>query len=172
MSGRSTLIALVLVVVAAVLQSTILADSRLQAFGSAPSLVVLVVMGAVRYMEPEPAVLLGFTAGLLVDLLGGQPIGMWALVLTVVAYVTLRLRDAADDGPLVIAAGVFGITLLAGALWVVLGTILGLKPLADPSTIRRVVLPAVYNVVLAAAVLPGVTWLMKPRSRTRRGWAT
>ncbi len=172
MSGRNTLIALGLVVVAAVLQSTILADSRLQAFGSAPSLVVLVVIASVRYMEPEPAVLLGFTGGLLMDLLGGQPIGMWALVLTVVAYITLRLRDAADDGPIVIAAGVLGITLLAGALWVVLGTILGLKPLADPSAIRRIILPAMYNVVVAAAVLPGVTWLMRPRSPIRRGWAT
>lgn len=170
MNGRQVAIALALVVVAVVIQSTLLAESRLQLFGSAPAFVVLVVMAVVRYLDPEPAVLLGFTAGLLVDLLGGQPVGLWAMVLTVVAYVTLRVRDRAADGPLVIAAGVFLMTLLAGMLFVILGTLFGLKPLSDPAIVRRVLLPAIYNVVLAAGVVPGVSKLLQQR-RPRGGWA-
>lgn len=170
MNGRQVAIALALVVVAVVIQSTLLAESRLQLFGSAPAFVVLVVMAVVRYLDPEPAVLLGFTAGLLVDLLGGQPVGLWAMVLTVVAYVTLRVRDRAADGPLVVAAGVFLMTLLAGMLFVILGTLFGLKPLSDPAIVRRVLLPAIYNVVLAAGVVPGVSKLLQQR-RPRGGWA-
>lgn len=170
MNGRDVAIALALVVVAVVIQSTLLAESRLQLFGSAPAFVVLVVIAVVRYLDPEPAVLLGFTAGLLVDLLGGQPVGLWAMVMTVVAYVTLRVRDRAADGPLVIAAGVFALTLMAGGLFVIVGTLFGLKPLSDPAVVRRLILPPIYNVVLAAGVVPGVSKLLEQR-RTRRGWA-
>lgn len=170
MTAREISIGLALVVVATVLQSTLLADARLQPFGSSPALVVLVVMAVVRYLEPEPAILLGFTAGLLVDLLGGQPVGLWAMVVTVVAYVSLRLRHRAADGPLVVGAGVFLMTLLAGGLFVVLGTLFGLKPLSDPAVVRRLLLPAVYNVILAAGVFPLATRLLRQR-RPHRGWA-
>ncbi|NNF65491.1 MAG: rod shape-determining protein MreD [Acidimicrobiia bacterium] len=170
MSGRHIAIAIALVVVAVVVQSTLLAESRLQLFGSAPALVVLVLIAVVRYLDPEPAVLLGFTAGLLVDLVGGQPVGLWAMVMTVVAYVTLRVRDRAADGPLVIGVGVLVLTLMAGGLFVILGTLFGLKPLSDPAVFRRLILPAIYNVVLAIGVVPGVTKLLEQR-RPRRGWA-
>ena len=170
MNGRSIAIAIALVVVAVVVQSTLLAESRLQLFGSAPALVVLVLIAVVRYLDPESAVLLGFTAGLLVDLVGGQPVGLWAMVMTVVAYVTLRVRERAADGPLVIGAGVLVLTFMAGGLFVILGTLFGLKPLSDPAVIRRLILPAIYNVVLAIGVVPGVSKLLEPR-RPRRGWA-
>jgi rod shape-determining protein MreD len=167
-TARRTAIALGLIVTAVVFQTTLLADSRLQPFGAAVGLVVLVVVGVVRYLEPEAAVLVGFTAGLLVDLLGGTPMGIWALTMTVVAFVTLRVRDRAADGPFVAAAGVFSLTFLSGALFVILGTIFGTRTLTDPSVVRKMILPGLYNVALAAAVLPVITLVM--RGRTRKGW--
>ena len=168
MNARGTAIALGLVVVAVVLETTILADSRLQPFGAAFALVALVVIGAVRYLEPEVAVLIGFTAGLLIDLLGGTPMGLWSLSMTVVAFVTLRVKERAADGPLVVGAGVFLLTFLSGALFVMVGTIFGTRTLTDPSVLRKMILPALYNVGLGGAVLPAITLAM--RGRARKGW--
>ena len=49
---------------------------------------------------------------------------------------------------------VFGVTTGSLALFAVLGTIFGEKTLADVGVIRKILLPAVYNVVLALLVLP------------------
>jgi rod shape-determining protein MreD len=127
------------------------------------------VVGAVRYLEPEPAMLVGFTGGLLSDLLGGSALGLWAMSLTVVAYVTLRLRDRADDGPLVIGVGVFVLTLMAQALYALAGTLFGQRTLVDPDVTHLMILPALYTTILAAAVMPLVTLAM--RGRRKRGWA-
>jgi rod shape-determining protein MreD len=167
-TARRTAVALALIVTAVVLQTTVLADTRLQPFGAAISLVTLVLVGVVRYLDPEVAILVGFTAGLLIDLLGGTPMGIWALTMTVVAFVTVRVRDRADDGPLVVGGGVFLLTFLAAALFVMVSTIFGTRTLTDPSVVRKMILPALYNVVLAAAVLPGITLAM--RGAVHKGW--
>ncbi|MBT8213235.1 MAG: rod shape-determining protein MreD, partial [Acidimicrobiia bacterium] len=91
--GRRVGISLGLVVIAVILQANLFGPGRIQPFGASPALVMLTVIAVARYLDDEPALLVGFTGGLLQDLLGGQPLGLWALVLTVVAYVTVATRD-------------------------------------------------------------------------------
>ncbi len=164
MSGRSVAFSLGLVVLAVVIQTTLFGDGRLQPLGSSPLLVVVVVLACVRYLEPEPALLLGFTGGLLLDLLGGSPLGLWAMVNVVAAYLGLRFRARADDGAVVVAIGVFGIAFLGQALFLVASTLFGQRLLATTGIVRQMVLPALYSVVMAAAVFPGVTFVLRERT--------
>jgi rod shape-determining protein MreD len=164
-SARRILIGLVFVVTAVVIQTTVFA--RLKPLGVTPMLVLLTVAAVVRYLDPEPAVLTGFTAGILLDLLSESPLGMWAMVMTTVAFLTLRVRDRAEDGPLVIAVGVAGLTVIGAVLFVVLGTIFGMDTLSDLGVVKRIVYPALLNVIAAPVVLPAATWSMGGGRRRR-----
>lgn len=170
MTGRQVAIALALVLIAVILQTTMFGEGRIQPFGAAPNIVTLMVIATVRYLDPEPGILIGFTAGLLLDLLGGSPLGLWAMSMTVVAFVTLRVRRRADEGWLIVAIGVFGLTFLGNALFAIGGTLFGQRTLNNPSVMQTMILPSLYNTLLAAVVLPGVTKLMGT-GRTIRSWA-
>ena len=170
MTGRQVAVALLLVVLAVVLQGSLFGEGRIHPFGASPNIIVLVVIATVRYLEPEPAMLVGFTGGLLADLLGGSPLGLWAMALTVVAYVTLRVRDRADDGPVVIGVGLFTLTVLGHGLFALAGTLFGQQTLANSDVTHLMLLPALYTTILGAAVLPLVT--LAVRGRRTRGWAT
>ncbi len=168
MRRRAIGLAIALVVSTVAIQTSVFGAGRIQPFGASPALVLLVVIGCARYLPADPALLIGFTAGLLLDLLGGSALGLWAMTYTVIAYLAWRARDRADDGPLVIAVGVFLLTVLGQSLFAVAGTLFGQRIISNPVVVKHMLLPAAYNVVLAALVLPLVTRLLGDR---RRGWA-
>jgi rod shape-determining protein MreD len=167
--GRHVAISLLLVLVAVVAQTAALGDGRINPFGGAPAVVLVVVLACARYLDPEPALLLGFTGGMLLDLLGGSPLGLWAMSYTVVVYVALRFRSRADDGPLIVGVGVFMFTLMANALFLIIGTLFGERFFTSTAVIKNTILPAAYNVVVAAVVFPVVTRLIGTRQRV--GWS-
>ncbi len=164
MNSRPVALSLGLVVVAVIVQTTLFGDGRIQPLGAAPMLVLVTVMACVRYLEPEPALLLGFTGGLFLDLLGGSPLGLWAMVHLVVAYLTLRLRARADDGIVVVAIGVMGMAALGQALFLMASTLFGQRLLATGGIVKHIVLTAVYTAIVGAAVIPLVTWALRERT--------
>lgn len=153
--SRRILISLLAVGVAVILQTTVLA--RLPVFGVVPDLVLLIVIAAARRLDPEPAVVLGFTAGLIIDLLGSAPLGLRAMVLTIVAYVTVRSRDRFEVSIPTIGLAVWGIALGAIVLLAIVGTLFGERIFSDPLVFRQILLGPVYDVILGAAVLPFMT---------------
>ena len=167
--NRNVALSLAFVVTAMVLQTALFGESRIQPLGASPNLTLVVMIAVIRYVESEPGLLTGFTAGLLMDLLGGSPLGLWGMSFTVVAYLTLRYRDRAGEGPVSIAVGVFVLSSAGHALFGIVGTLFGQRFFTDPGVVRLMVIPAAYNVVLAAAVFPVTTRLM--RTRAARGWA-
>jgi len=167
MRYRQSAIAVLLVVVAIAVQTTLFA--RLRPFDAAPALVVLMVIAVSRHLDPEVALIVGFGAGVTSDLLGESPLGLWALVMTGVAYAVVRLRDRFEDDYTLLAPGVFIITLAALTLFATLGTIFGEKTLADSALLRKMLLPSLYNVALGIAVLPTVT-IALGRGSSRSGW--
>jgi len=167
MSGRHILFALGLAIGGLVVQSTLFGEGRIAPFGSSPNLVLLIVMIVAVYLEPEPAILVAFTAGLLMDLLGGSPIGLWAISLLVVAYVTFRSRHRIDDGFVVVVAGMLTISLIGQALFAIVGTLFGQQVFADPGWYRQIVIPSLYNVVAAAALVPLISRIMGGRQSRR-----
>ena len=168
MIWRRTAVAVAIVILAVALQTTLFLNLR--PFDIAPALALLVVFAVSRQLGSVEAVVLGFFSGLLLDLLSETPLGLWALVVCSVAYATVRLRHRMEDDMWLVAAGVFVISFGALALFAVLGTIFGERTLADAGVVRKMLLPAVYNTILAAGVVPLVTRAVGERGRARRGW--
>lgn len=171
MSARNLVLAVVLVVTTVAIQTTVFGPGALQFFSASPNLVTLVVIGLARYVDDDIAVLIGFTAGVFLDTLGSSVLGLWAMSETVVAYSTLRVRDRARDGIVVVAAGVALLTIAGQALFAVTGTLFGERFFTDIGVARRILLPGVYNMVIAAVLLPGIRKLMTRRRRAS-SWAS
>jgi rod shape-determining protein MreD len=163
---RNTLIALALVLVALVLQTTLFAE--VVPFGIAPALVILTVIASARYLEPEAALLVGFTAGFLLDLVSGLSLGLWAITLTVVAFATIKLRHLEVGGVLVVAGGIFLITLGGQMLYAIIATLFGHGTINQPELWKHLVLPALWNVVIAAPIFWLSTVTMR---RGEQRWA-
>ena len=170
MMTRHIGISIGLVVIAVVVQTAMFGDGRINPFGFSPAVVIVIVLACARHLDAEPSLLLGFTGGMLLDLLGGAPLGLWAMAYTVVVYVAFRFRDRADDGPFVVGFGVFGLTLLANALFVVVGTIFGERFFTSSKVIQDMLVPALYNLVVAAVAFPLITRLLGDRHRI--GWSS
>ena len=163
MRTRAIGISLLAAALAVLLQTTLFAQVRL--FDVAPDLVMLTVIAVARRLDAEPAVLLGFTSGLAMDLLGSSPLGLRALVLTLIAYATVRTRDRFDINVVATGIAVALLSLLGVALIVVIGTLFGEASFRDPNVFRKILLIPVYNLVLGVVVLPLVTLVVAGRRR-------
>lgn len=143
---------------------------RFRPFDASPALALLVLLALSRHLGRMESLLVGFGTGLLLDLLSETALGLWALVATAVAFTTVRLRHRFEDDATLLVPGVFLISFAAMALYGLLGTIFGEQTLADAQVVRKMLLPAVYNTVLAVLVLPAVTKLVGERVRNPGGW--
>jgi len=153
-------IGLALGIVAVILQTTVF-DRFLDPFGVAPDFVLLIVVATSYQVSEEAAMLLGFSAGLLTDLLGNTLLGVWALVLTVIAYSTVRIRPRVEGNPILTLASIFVLTIGGELLYAVLGTLFGQQVFSDVNAFKKVLLAAVYNLLLALLVLPLTVRLMR-----------
>ena len=169
MSRARVAIALLAVVISLVIQTTVFGASGIEPLGVAPAFVTLVVVALGPYVEPDYHLLLGFTAGILADLMGSGTLGLWAMTLTVVAYASSRLRARFNEGLMLSLTLIFGLTVLGQVLFVVLGTLFGQNLLSDSSLIAKILLPAVWNLLLAVPVLLLLENVFKRRDK---GWAT
>lgn len=152
-----------LVLLAVVLQATVLA--RLPLPGAAPDLVLVlvVVLGLLR--GPRTAMLAGFAAGLLVDLTGDAELGRAALVLVVVGFLAGQLSDDAGSSPWVAALAGGALAAVAVLLYAAGGVLL-----SDPRTTfgalwRSLASLVPYCAVLAPVVLPVVGALLRRPDR-------
>ncbi len=168
MSRSRVVVALLSILVAIVLQTTVFGAGRIEPLGVAPALVTLVVIAVSPQVESEYLLLIGFTAGILMDLVGSGTLGLWAMTLTVVAYIAGKVQNRFADGPAYIAGAVFGLTVLAQLLYVLLGTLFGHETISEPGVATKIILPGVWNLVLAAPVF----WVTGKAFKTRQGgWA-
>ncbi len=153
---RHRLRALIAVLIAVILQTTVFP----RPFGASPNLVMLVVIGIGLYMDPEVAVVAGFMGGLLNDLLGNTILGLWALVISVVAYGAGQYRKQAEGNLLRMIVGIFALTIGGQLLFGVVGTLFGQGFLSDTSLVIGVLLTGGLSLLLALIVLPLVSRLV------------
>lgn len=163
MRTRAIGLSLLLAAIAVLLQTTFFAQVRI--FEVAPDLVMLTVIALARRLDAEPAVLLGFTSGLAIDLLGSSPLGLRALVLTLIAYAAVRMRDRFDINVLATGIAVLLLSVLGVVLVVVIGTLFGEASFRDPNVFRKILLIPVYNLVLGIGILPLATLVVGGRRR-------
>jgi len=194
MRGTQRLVAALLTIVAALLlQVTVF--PHLAWNGVVPDLVLLAVVGAALVTEPRFATLLGFGAGLLLDLAppADHVAGRWALSLLVVGYVVGRLAHDHQSGqsaqsgqpgqsgqsgqagggrppyPLMLAAGAGG-AFIGTSVFALSGMLLR-DPAVGVGDMLEVVLAAVaYDVLVALVVIPATVWVLtrEPGARARR----
>ena len=166
MTSGKVIIALGLVVAAVLIQTTVF--QHIRPLGYAPALGMLAVIGLARYLDPEQALFVAFTGGFLQDVLGGAPLGLWASTFTVIAFIALKVRDREIAGTPVVLLGVFGLTFIGQFTYAILGTLFGQGIINRPGLFAHLLVPALYNVVLAYPVF----WLMKIAVRPpERTWA-
>ncbi|TLM77867.1 MAG: rod shape-determining protein MreD [Actinobacteria bacterium] len=134
--------------------------------GVVPNLLLLVVI-TLAFMEGSQAgMVAGFSAGLLLDLLGTGPVGAWALVLAVTGYVTgLVAANLFAEGwllPVTVAAVA---CLLAEGAYAFELTMFGEGANLAGALLTKVLPGAVYNAALALLVYP---WLARAMRREPR----
>ena len=155
--GRD-LVATLAVSLALVLQVSVF--SHWSWHGVVPDLVLLVVVAAGLAHGTEYGMVLGFAAGLLLDLAppADQVAGRWALALLVVGYVAGRLGTSLPAAPrlpqtLAVAAAC---SFVGTSVFAITGLVLR-DPAVDVPELLRVTLAALaWDVALAALVIPAV----------------
>lgn len=168
MSQVRWLAALTAAVVALVVQVSLFPHLAWQ--GVVPNLCLLVVVAAALTVEAPFAMLLGFAAGVMLDLAppADHVAGRWALALTVVAFLTARLRQDVRPTALAVVATVAAASFVGTSLFALTGILLS-DPAMSVSRLLEVVLVAVvWDVLLTPFVLPP---LMKLFARLSPQWA-
>jgi len=163
------LAALVAVSVALVLQVSFFPHLAWQ--GIVPNLCLLVVVGAALTRGAQFAAVLGFLAGVVLDLAppADHVAGRWALALVIVGYVAGRVRQDVKPTASAVVLTVAASSFVGTSVFAISGLLLG-DPVTDIVELLQVILVAVlWDVLLTPFVLPLV---MKMFQRLEPGRAT
>jgi rod shape-determining protein MreD len=158
------LLALAAVLVVAVLiQSTVLA--RLRLAGVRPDLLVLAVVSVAVATDPTTGAVFGFVAGLVADLLFDLPVGVSALVYTAVGFAVGTVRVYVTSHRPLVHLVLAGAASLASA-WCC-GLLLRVFDLSTwAAVVRAGPLVALFNLLLTPLVYP-VVWALTERVPAR-----
>jgi rod shape-determining protein MreD len=169
MKGLRWAIALGAVVVALVVQVTLF--PHLAWHGIVPNLCLLVVVAAALTVEAPFALLLGFAAGLTLDLAppADHVAGRWALALTIAAFLAARVRQDVRPTALAVVGTVAAASFVATSLFALSGVLLSDPTMSISGLLEVVLVAVVWDVLLTPFVLPP---LMKLFSRLSPQWAT
>ncbi|CAN5401734.1 hypothetical protein BH09ACT12_BH09ACT12_12140 [soil metagenome] len=155
-TARVGLVALA-VLVALVLQTTVF--PHLAWHGVVPDLVLLVVVATGLVRGSQFALVLGFFAGVVLDLAppADHVAGRWALALMLVGYVAGRVRSDVLPSVGTCLVTVAACSFLGSSVFALSGLILQDSVATIPDLLEVVLAAVVWDVVLAAFVLPPVT---------------
>jgi len=126
--------------------------------GIVPNLVLLVVVGAALTRGPQFAAVLGFAAGLALDLAppADHVAGRWALALVVVGYVAGRVRRDARPTPGTVLATVAASSFVGTSVFALSGLVLQDPATGIPELLEIVLVGVLWDVLLTPLVLPPV----------------
>jgi rod shape-determining protein MreD len=154
MTLARALTALAAVVTALVLQVTVFPYVAWD--GVVPNLVLLVVVAAALTRGPQFAAVLGFVAGVSLDLAppADHVAGRWALALVLVGYLAGRVRQDQKPTTSTVVLTVGGASFIGSSVFALSGMLLG-EPGGGVGGVLAVVLVAVlWDVLLTPFVLP------------------
>jgi rod shape-determining protein MreD len=164
MSWVRALVAFAAVSLALVLQVSLF--PHLAWHGVVPDLCLLVVVGAALTRGPQFAMVLGFVAGVALDLAppADHLAGRWALALVVVGYVAGQVRqggrqDARPSATTVLAT-VAASSFVGTSVFALTGIVLG-DPIDVPELLEVVGVALAWDLLLTPLVLPPVTALFR-----------
>ncbi len=149
------------VVVAVVLQVAVF--SYLSVDGVAPNLALLLVVAAALVRGPQVASVLGFLAGLAVDLAppADHVAGRWALALVVVGYLAGRVRQDAGSSAVAALVTVAASSFIGTSIFALSGMVLRDPSVPVVEALQVVPVAVLYDVALTPFVLPPLMRLLR-----------
>jgi rod shape-determining protein MreD len=130
--------------------------------GVVPDLALILVVVAAIDRGPRFAALLGFGAGLLLDLAppADHVAGRWALALVVVGYLAGRVRHDARSSTLTAVLVVGAASFVGTSLYAFSGVVLGDGGLPAAEMLRIVVTSVLWDLLLAPLLVPVLLWIL------------
>lgn len=161
MTFSRVLLSCTLVLTAAVLQVTLV--NRLPLPGAGPDLVLLIVIGLALVVGPTAGAVIGFGAGLLVDLIPptATEVGRWALVYCLIGYLAGQIQVDARRSAFVVLGTVAGLAALAAVLFAGLGLLFSDPRVTGAVFVSTTASSVLYDLLLAPFVIPGVMALTR-----------
>ncbi len=161
------LVAFLVVTLAVVLQVTLFPHFAWD--GIVPNLALLVVVGAALVRGPQFAAVLGFVAGVIIDLAppADHIAGRWALALVLVGYVAGRVRQDIKPTAGAVVLTVAASSFVGTSVYALSGLLLR-DPVVGVTEMLQVILVAVvWDVLLTPFLLPPVMALFRRLEPTR-----
>ena len=164
-------VALLVVALAVVLQTSVFPHVAWD--GVVPNLALLVVVSATLMRGPQFAAVLGFTAGLVVDLAppADHIAGRWALALVVVGYVAGRLRQDSRPNASAVVLAVAACSFLGTSVFALSGLVLRDPVVPVPDMVEVILIALVWDVLLTPFLLPIAMALFRRVAPPQVGWA-
>jgi rod shape-determining protein MreD len=157
----------VVVLVGLVLQVCLF--SRFSYDGARPDVMVLLAIAGGFVMGSERGAVVGFTAGLAFDVLLTTPLGLSALVYTLVAYgVGAVGTTVVRSSPWIPPAVVGGASVAAMLLYAVVAEVFGQAAFTGPPLTAIVVVVSAVNAVLAPLAVRAMRWVRQSEADSRR----
>jgi rod shape-determining protein MreD len=138
-----------------------------------PNVALLVVVGAALVRGPQFAAVLGFTAGLVIDLAppADHIAGRWALALVIVGYVAGRLRQDTRPNASAVVLAVAACSFLGTSVFALSGLVLRDPVAPVPDMVEVILIALVWDVLLTPFVLPVVMALFRRVAPPQVAWA-
>lgn len=126
--------------------------------GIVPNLCLLVVVGAALTRGTQFAMILGFAAGVMLDLAppADHVAGRWALALVIVGYVAGRVRQDLKPTATSVVVTVAASSFIGTSVFAISGMILRDPALAIPQLLQVIVVAVIWDILLTPFVLPAV----------------
>jgi rod shape-determining protein MreD len=156
MSAVRALVAVVAVSLALVLQVSVFPHFAWD--GIVPNLCLLVVVGAALTRGPQFAAVLGFVAGVALDLAppADHIAGRWALALVVVGYVAGRVRQDVRPTATAVVATVAASSFVGTSVFAISGILLRDPSLGIGELLQVIAVALLWDILLTPFVLPPV----------------
>ena len=123
--------------------------------GIVPNLCLLVVVGAALTINAPSAMVLGFVAGVALDLVppADHVAGRWALALTVVAFLAARVRQDVKPTAAAVIGTVAAASFVGTSIFALTGLVLG-EGGSVPDLLLVIAVAVLWDVLLTPLVLP------------------
>ena len=137
--------------------------------GIVPDLCLLVVVGAALARGPHFAAVLGFAAGVVLDLAppADHLAGRWALALVLVGYVAGRVRQDARPNASTVVVTVAASSFVGTSVFALSGLFLGDSSASVGDLLQVALVALVLDTVAALLVVPATYWLFRRLGRER-----
>ncbi len=158
MSARRAIVVGLLVCAALIAQSVLFRYVSVD--GVVPNLVLIVVVAAGIARGPQFGAVLGFLAGLLLDVAppADHVAGRWALALVLVGYLAGKVRQDARSSTLTAVLVVGAASFVGTSVYALSGVLIGDGSVSFDAMLQTIVISVLWDLALAPFVIPPLLW--------------